>query len=82
MSYLFCGVVEFRGMQDQLGTACGRSAKTLCYDCGTSLGSGHIKPCELCVKTFCPSCPSFHQSEHAKPAQSDQTTEFPKKKRA
>jgi hypothetical protein len=71
MDYLFCGVVEVRGVQDRLGTACGRSAKTLCYDCGTSLCSEHIERCELCGQTFCQSCLSFHQNEHPKPASGD-----------
>ena len=82
MSYFLCGVVEVRGVQDELGTACGRSAKTLCYDCGTSLCSTHAEQCDLCSETFCPSCLSFHQSEHSKPAQRDQFTEPAKKKTA
>ena len=80
--YLFCGVVEVRGVQDQEGTTCGRSSRTLCYDCGTSLCSAHAERCDLCGKNFCQSCLTFHQSEHTKPAQSDQTTESPEKKTA
>jgi hypothetical protein len=49
MNYLVCGVVEARGLQDQLGIACGRSAKTLCYDCGTSLCPHHAERCSLCA---------------------------------
>jgi predicted sulfurtransferase len=71
MNYLFCGVVEVRGVQDQFGTACGRSAETLCYDCGTSLCSTHTQRCEVCAETFCPSCLSFHQTDHAKPASAE-----------
>jgi len=82
MDYFLCGVVEVRGVQDELGMECGRYAKTLCYDCGTSLCSAHAERCELCGETFCPSCLSFHQSEHPKTAQRDQATEFPKKKTA
>lgn len=80
MDYFFCGVVEVRGVQDQLGTACGRSAKTLCYDCGTSLCAWHAEQCDLCSETFCKSCLSFHRSEHSKPAQHD--AHAPKKKSA
>jgi predicted sulfurtransferase len=69
MDYLFCGVVEVQGVQDQLGTPCGRSARTLCYDCGTSLCPAHAEQCDLCKETFCQSCMSFHQSEHPIPAQ-------------
>jgi hypothetical protein len=47
MNDLVCGVVEARGLQDQLGIACGRSAKTLCYDCGTSLCPDHAERCSL-----------------------------------
>jgi len=43
MNYFFCGVVEFRGLQDALATACGRPAETLCYDCGTSLCVNHTQ---------------------------------------
>jgi hypothetical protein len=72
MNYFFCGVVEVRGAQDVLGTACGHPAKTLCYDCGTSLCLAHAERCDLCKETFCPTCLSFHQSEHPMPAQRDQ----------
>jgi hypothetical protein len=82
MDYFLCRVVLVRGVQDELGMECGRYAKTLCYDCGTSLCSAHAERCELCNETFCPSCLSFHQSEHSKPAQRDQITELPKKKTA
>jgi predicted sulfurtransferase len=54
-----------------LGEACGRHARTLCYDCGTSLCSAHAERCELCAETFCQSCLSFHQQEHSKAAHAD-----------
>ena len=79
MNYFSCGVVEVRGVKDQLGTVCGSSAKTLCYDCGTSLCPAHTEHCELCTEIFCQSCLSFHQGAHPKPAQRSQLTE--KKKR-
>jgi hypothetical protein len=82
MNYFFCGVVEVRGLQDQLGQACGRDAKTLCYDCGTSLCSEHLERCELCAETFCPSCLSFHQNEHPKRSQMDRVMEPHNKKSA
>ena len=82
MNYFFCGVVEVRGTQDQVGTACGRSAETLCYDCGTSLCSEHTRRCRWCAEIFCQSCLSFHQSEHPKPAQQDRLIAHPKKKSA
>jgi len=82
MDYLFCGVVEMRGVHDQQGIACGRSASTLCYDCGTSLCAAHVTRCQLCGQTFCESCLSFHQSEHNKPAQSDQALKSAEKKTA
>ena len=82
MNYFLCGVVQVRGVQDELGMECGRYAKTLCYDCGTSLCTAHAERCELCSEVFCPSCLSFHQSEHSKPAQSDPLKESPKKKMA
>lgn len=79
MNYSFCGVVEFRGVQDRLGTACGLSTKTLCYDCGTCLCSTHAKRCDLCAETFCPSCLSFHQSEHPKPASGESSPQEKRK---
>jgi len=69
--YLLCGVVELRGVHDANGTACGRSARTLCYDCGTSLCPAHAERCAFCTEAFCQSCLSFHRSEHSKPAQQD-----------
>jgi hypothetical protein len=80
--YLFCGVVEIRSVRDRLGTACGRYARTLCYDCGTSLCPDHAERCELCRESLCSSCLSFHQSEHTKPADRGQLTELPEKKTA
>ena len=71
MNYFFCGLVEVRGLQDALGTTCGRSAGTLCYDCGTSLCVNHTQHCELCRENFYPSCLSFHLNEHSKPAERD-----------
>jgi len=71
MNYFLCGVVQFRGLQDALGTACGRLAETLCYDCGTSLCVNHTQQCELCHENFCRSCLSFHLIEHSKPAAQD-----------
>jgi hypothetical protein len=65
--YLLCGVVEIRGIKDRLGTACGRYARTLCNDCGTSLCSDHAGRCELCREIFCSSCLSLHLSEHQRP---------------
>jgi hypothetical protein len=82
MDYHYCGVVEMRGVHDQEGTLCGRYANALCYDCGASLCSRHAESCDLCGVAFCLSCLSFHQSQHSKPAQSDQGTDFPKKKTA
>ncbi len=82
MNYHFCGVVEVRGVNDESGTACGRSAITLCYDCGTSLCAAHAKRCELCGEPFCQSCLSFHQSEHPKPAQQDKHVAPPRTKSA
>jgi hypothetical protein len=79
MSYFFCGVVEVRSLEDALGTACGRSAQTLCYDCGTSLCSTHAERCELCRENFCPGCLSFHRSEHPRPAKADPRTEQTRK---
>jgi len=79
MNYLVCGVVEARGLQYQLGIACGRSAKTLCYDCGTSLCPDHAERCSLCAKTFCPSCLSFHQSEHPKAASGESSAQEKRK---
>jgi len=67
--YLFCGVVDVRGVDDANGIACGRDARTLCYDCGTSLCPMHTERCELCTEAFCQSCLSFHRREHSKPAQ-------------
>jgi hypothetical protein len=75
MDYFLCGVVEFRGLPDALGTACGRFAGTLCYDCGTSLCVNHTQHCELCRENFCPSCLSFHLNEHSKPAERQQRTQ-------
>jgi predicted sulfurtransferase len=73
MDYFLCGVVEVRGLQDQLGITCGRYARTLCSDCGTSLCPDHAQRCDLCAEVFCPSCSSFHQAqrEHAKPASAE-----------
>ena len=82
MDYLYCGVIEARGVHDQLGTACGHPARTLCYDCGTSLCSVHAERCELCAETFCPSCLSFHPSEHQKPTQPERPIVPLKKKSA
>jgi hypothetical protein len=82
MNYFYCGVIAVRGLVDELGNPCGRSARTLCWDCGTSLCSQHAERCSLCGETFCQSCLSFHQSEHIKPVQSDQTTALPREKPA
>lgn len=81
MDYHYCGIVEMRGVHDQEGTPCSRFASTLCFECGTSLCSGHSERCELCGENFCQSCLTFHQSD-SKPAQFDQGTECPKKKTA
>jgi predicted sulfurtransferase len=72
MDYHYCGVVQVCGVHDGDGLACGRSASTLCYDCGTLLCPDHTERCDLCAEMFCPSCLSFHQSEHPKPAERDQ----------
>jgi hypothetical protein len=77
MDYHLGGVIDMRGVHDQEGTPCGRSADTLCYDCGTSLCSPHAKRCQFCCETFCQSCLTFHRNEHAKSAQSEQSTESP-----
>jgi len=70
------------GVHDKNGTPCGRYARTICSDCGTSLCSQHTESCDLCGVAFCLSCLGFHHSEHSKPAQSDQARESPKKKTA
>src|ERR1700757_3257436 len=60
-----------RAMQE-LGTACGHYAETLCSDCGTSLCSAHTERCGLCSETFCASCLTFHLahlSDHPKVVQ-------------
>jgi len=54
MDYHYCGVVSYRHLEDSLGTTCGRSASTLCYDCGTSLCQFHTASCDLCKEKFCP----------------------------
>jgi hypothetical protein len=82
MDYHYCGIVEMRRVHNQQGTLCARYAKTLCYDCGTSLCSQHTERCQLCGETFCRSCLTFHLDEHGKPAQSDQATDSPQKKTA
>ena len=68
MDYHYCGVVQYRNLADSLGTICGRSASTLCYDCGTSLCQPHTKICDICKEKFCPSCLGFHIEDHAKPS--------------
>jgi hypothetical protein len=80
MNYFQCGVVEVRGAHDELGTACGRDAKTLCSDCATSLCSAHTERCSLCGEIFCASCLSFHMADHGKSAHRDDSFE-PQKKR-
>jgi hypothetical protein len=82
MSYFLCGVVEVRGAHDELGMACGRDARTLCSDCGTSLCSFHIERCGLCGGIFCTSCLSFHLSDHGKSVRRDDSLQPPKKKTA
>jgi hypothetical protein len=79
MDYHRCGIVEMRGVHDQMGTLCALYAKTLCYDCGTSLCSNHAERCQLCGESFCRSCLTFHQSEHVKPATSHQASDSEKK---
>src|SRR6266403_1933310 len=81
MNYVFCGVVEVRSVQAVVGTACGRPAKTLCYDCATSLCLAHSEQCASCRATFCSSCLSFHQTQHVK-AVSAEPRVNPKRKRA
>lgn len=71
MDYHYCGVISYRHLEDSLGTTCGRSANTLCYDCGTSLCQFHTAACDLCKEKFCPSCLSFHLDEHSKPSVAD-----------
>jgi len=66
MDYHYCGVVTNRHIEDQTGTPCGRSASTLCYDCGTSLCETHTDVCDLCKEKFCSSCLGFHLDEHSK----------------
>jgi hypothetical protein len=80
--YLQCGVVEVRGVHDELGTACGRDAKTLCSDCGTSLCLGHTDRCDLCREIFCAACLSFHLADHGKAAHRDASLDPRKKKTA
>jgi predicted sulfurtransferase len=70
--HLYCGVVESRGLEDVLGTTCGRTAETLCYDCGTSLCPAHNERCEICHQAFCSSCLTFHRSDHPKPMHREQ----------
>jgi hypothetical protein len=52
MDYRYCGIIEMRGVHDELGTACAQYANTFCYDCGTSLCSQHAERCDLCGETF------------------------------
>ena len=82
MDYFFCGIVAARNLQDATGTPCGHPAKTLCYDCGTSLCSLHTERCDLCSENFCMTCSSFHRDEHAKPSSGDRPTSWPHKKSA
>jgi len=72
-------------VHDELGTACGHYAETMCSDCGTSLCSAHTERCGLYSETFCASCLTFHLAhlnDHPKVAQRDQATEHPTKKTA
>jgi len=69
--YLYCGVVQVRGVHDEHGLLCGGDSVSLCSDCGTSLCSVHCERCEICREIFCPSCLSFHRADHPKPAQAE-----------
>ncbi len=57
MSYFLCGVVDVRGVHDEWGTACGRSAETLCSDCGTWLKIKNRHYTQVCIAERCATKP-------------------------
>src|SRR2546430_6264074 len=66
-----CEIVEMRDSADAVGYSCSRTARTECFDCGSSLCESHTETCGICNGIFCPSCLSFHSVQHPKAASAD-----------
>lgn len=68
---MLCGISEIANVGDMVGYACGKTALTICVDCGTHLCDAHAESCEVCDEVFCSTCLAFHTRANHREQQKD-----------